>query len=306
MKNSPFFEQTGLMVKTLPLAMSEGCFALKGGTAINFFHREMPRLSVDIDLTYLPIQDRETTLNEISKALNRIAEKIKTQYPSYKVSKKILKGENPYVFKLQVHSGKTQIKIEPNLVLRGFCYETQRLSMCKTACNFFEEEVRCMVMSPEDLYGGKICAALDRQHPRDFYDVKILLENEGITEKIMESFVVYLSSNNRPISELLSPKIIDTKTVFQREFTGMAQNPVNYDDLMDVRTTLIRTINKTLTNDQRHLLLSVKEGLPKFDLLKVSDIEKLPAIQWKIKNIQKMDKLKHKEAVEKLRYALGI
>jgi len=306
MNNSPFFEQTGLMVKILPLAMSEDCFALKGGTAINFFHREMPRLSVDIDLTYLPIQDRETTLNEISKALNRIAEKIKTQYPSYKVSKKVLKDKNPYVFKLQVHSGKTQIKIEPNLVLRGFCYETQRLSMCKTACNFFEEEVRCMVMSPEDLYGGKICAALDRQHPRDFYDVKILLENEGITENIIESFVVYLSSNNRPISELLSPQMINTEAVFQREFTGMAQIPVTYDDLMEARTSLIRTINKVLTNDHRQFLFSVKEGSPNFKLINIKGIEKLPALQWKIKNIQKMNTKKHKKAVEKLKHILAL
>ncbi len=178
--------------------------------------------------------------------------------------------------------------------------------MCKTACDFFEEEVRCMVMSPGDLYGGKICAALDRQHPRDFYDVKILLENEGITEKIMESFVVYLSSNNRPISELLSPQMINTEAVFQREFTGMAQIPLTYDDLMEARTSLVRTINKVLTNNHRQFLLSVKEGSPNFKLINIKGIEKLPALQWKIKNIQKMNPKKHKEAVEKLKYILAL
>jgi hypothetical protein len=57
---------------------TETCFALKGGTAINLFFRDMPRFSVDIDLTYLPVEDRASSLVAIDAALRRIADKIRS------------------------------------------------------------------------------------------------------------------------------------------------------------------------------------------------------------------------------------
>jgi len=51
--------QVQLLVQTRPSIMEEGAsFALKGGTVINLFHRDLPRFSVDIDLVYLPIEPR--------------------------------------------------------------------------------------------------------------------------------------------------------------------------------------------------------------------------------------------------------
>lgn len=69
----------------MPFVAQERCFALKGGTAINFFLQEMPRLSVDIDLTYLPISKRETSLSEIRSAVLRIGESIKIGLPHFEV-----------------------------------------------------------------------------------------------------------------------------------------------------------------------------------------------------------------------------
>ena len=60
--------QVQLLVRTLPLVAQEECFALKGGTAINLFYRNLPRLSVDIDLAYLPLADRAQSLAEIDAA----------------------------------------------------------------------------------------------------------------------------------------------------------------------------------------------------------------------------------------------
>ena len=75
MKTSPFFKQADLLVQLIPFVNAETCFALKGGTAINFFVRKFPRLSVDIDLVYVPVEDRETSLRGIDEALRRIADK---------------------------------------------------------------------------------------------------------------------------------------------------------------------------------------------------------------------------------------
>ena len=46
--------------------------ALKGGTSINLFHRNFPRLSVDLDLCYLPLEDRKTTFHTIHDILSQI------------------------------------------------------------------------------------------------------------------------------------------------------------------------------------------------------------------------------------------
>ncbi len=65
----------------------------------------------------------------------------------------------------------------------------------------------------------EICAALDRQHPRDLFDVKLLLDNEGITDKIRTAFIVYLISHNRPMNELLNPTFQDISHQYTSEFT---------------------------------------------------------------------------------------
>src|SRR5450432_4041795 len=70
--------QAALLVGVMPFVAAEEDFALKGGTAINLFVRDMPRLSVDIDLTYLPIAPRPQSLKAIDAAMKRIAAAIRT------------------------------------------------------------------------------------------------------------------------------------------------------------------------------------------------------------------------------------
>jgi predicted nucleotidyltransferase component of viral defense system len=79
-------KQVELLVQTLPQVAEETCFALKGGTAINLFVRDMPRLSVDIDLTYLPISDRNHSLADIDAALKRIGGRINRLHPRYSIT----------------------------------------------------------------------------------------------------------------------------------------------------------------------------------------------------------------------------
>jgi len=81
MKDTVFFKQAKLLLRILPLIYNEDVFALKGGTAINFFVRDLPRLSVDIDMTYLPVSDRDSALTEIRSSLRVISEGIKRRIP---------------------------------------------------------------------------------------------------------------------------------------------------------------------------------------------------------------------------------
>ncbi|MBI4924520.1 MAG: nucleotidyl transferase AbiEii/AbiGii toxin family protein [Bdellovibrio sp.] len=271
--------------KCLPAISQEKVFALQGGTAINMFVRPMPRLSVDIDLTYLPIEDRDTTLKKIGNALENIAKKVEKTITGVKVQKT---ARMERIAKLVVSSSEAIIKIEPNEVLRGVTAEPRLMDLVKEAEVLFEFSVSAPVIPLTDLYGGKICAALDRQHPRDLFDILILLENEGITDKIRKGFLVFLASHNRPMHELIKPTLKDISKIYENDFKEMISKPVSIEKLYNTRETLIKTLGETMTTDEKRFLLSLKEGNPEWNLPGIPNIDKFPGIQWKLMNIKKM------------------
>ena len=203
-------------------------------------------------------------------------------------------------------NAKTQIKIEVNHVIRGAVYPCERRVLCNKAQEVFGKFVSINTLSFADIYGGKICAALDRQHPRDLFDIKILLANEGITDEVRKSFIIYLASHNRPIAELLSPNLIDIKEAFDADFKGMSAIECTLEELLEARLCLIDNITKSLTEPEKLFLLSIKKALPEWHLLDIPGIDKLPAIGWKLNNIRNMDRQKHDAAVKKLRDILGV
>ncbi len=298
------FRQADLVISILPHVLKDNSFALHGGTAINFFIRDLPRISVDIDLIYLKILPREKTLENISNELNKIFEKLNSVIPGVEIKKKKY-GDN-LVSKLFVKRKNAMVKIEPNLIIRGNIYEAEERDISNRAEEIFEKFVTVKTLSFAELYGSKICAALDRQHPRDLFDIKLLLENEGISEKMRKAFLVYLISSNRPMSELLSPNYLDIKPAFEKEFTGMTLKEEKLEDLIKTREKLVKSINKLLTYEERKFLLSFNKGKPKWDLLDIEGAKKLPAVRWKLLNINKMDSDKHEEVYDKLKKVLNI
>lgn len=157
-----------------------------------------------------------------------------------------------------------------------------------------------------DLYAGKICAALDRQHPRDLFDVKWLLENEGLTDEIRIALLVYLSSHNRPMAELLAPKFKDISAIYAGEFANMAETDVPLKELEAVRERLVELIHKGLNESEKTFLVSFKNREPDWSLLQLSGVSELPAIKWKQVNLSNMSDEKHKLALEKLKKVLGV
>jgi len=170
LKETLFFKQAELLLQLLPFFKQENVFALKGGTAINFFHRNLPRLSVDIDLTYLPINKREIALADISQRLENVSGRIIKQFPKCEIVKKAL-SETKHTIGLVVKRGHVSVKVEPNFVVRGTVYPIENRMICKSVAEKFELVITMQTLSFADLYGSKLCAALDRQHPRDLFDV---------------------------------------------------------------------------------------------------------------------------------------
>lgn len=296
--------QVALLLKVVPVVGSEPSFALKGGTAINLFLRDMPRLSVDLDLTYVPVKDRASSLQDIDEAMCRIAEKIRRGIPGALVNASAPKGEKG-ITKLVVRADNAQIKIEVTPVLRGCVYEPAvRQVSARVEAEFGFAEMP--VVSFADLYAGKIVAALDRQHPRDLFDVRDLLAHEGVDDKLRKAFAVYVISHDRPMAEVLAPTRRDISAEYKRGFEGMVNEPVNLDDLVKAREDVIREMVGNMPEAHRRFLVSVKRGVPDWALLDLPAIKDLPAVRWKLENLAKLSAEKRGQLLKGLNEALGI
>lgn len=296
--------QVDLLVRTLPFVAEEKNFALKGGTAINLFVRDMPRLSVDIDLTYLSVAGREESLKEIDTAMRRIAERISASIPRSNVHL-VASQEKGHVTRLIVRAEGVQIKIEVTPVTRGCVYQPEyRPVSSKVEEKFGYAEIQ--VVSFADLYAGKLVAALDRQHPRDLFDVRDLLENEGIDEDLRKAFIVYILSHNRPFSEVLAPNRLDISEEFLHGFNGMTENPVNVEELVQAREDLIADIVGKMPEPHRRFLISVKAGNPQWELLGIDRVNELPAVRWRLENLARLDARKRAAMLGRLREVLQV
>lgn len=160
------------------------------------------------------------------------------------------------------------------------------------------------LLSFDDIYAGKMCAALDRQHPRDLFDIALLLENEGTSRRLLETFLVYLISHNRPIAELLAPRRLDIRQLFEDEFEPMTRQSVPFDRLINAREELVAAIHTGLTDQNREFLISVKKRQPRWNLLGMPGIADLPAVRWKLLNLGRMNASRHAAAVARLRRVL--
>ncbi len=278
--------QVTLLVRTLPYVAREECFALKGGTAINLFVRDMPRLSVDIDLAYLPVAPREESLRAIDAAMKRIGQGIRKAMRGARIEASKIQPEN-VVTRLVVREASAQVKMEVTPVLRGCVYEPELRTVSAGVEDAFGfAEMR--VVSFADLYAGKMVAALDRQHPRDLFGVGELLANEGVTENLRRAFAVYLISHNRPMAEILAPKRKSIELEFRRGFEGMTRSRVRIEELEAAREELIEVAVKQMPAEHRRFLVSFERGEPEWELLGVGAAPKLPAVEWRRRNLDQL------------------
>ncbi|MBN1181958.1 MAG: nucleotidyl transferase AbiEii/AbiGii toxin family protein [Bacteroidales bacterium] len=301
-----YTRQVDLLLQTIPFVAKEKLFALKGGTAINLFLRDMPRLSVDIDLTYLPLDNREQALVNISNGLTRIREELLSSIPGISVTGTTREGQD---VKINCQLPGAQIKIEVNTTTRGHIYPTRLMRVKNSVEEYFGRFAAANVVSLGELFGGKICAALDRQHPRDLFDIRLLLDNEGFTKEIKTGFLMSLISHMRPMHEVIKPLFIDQRHSFETQFSGMASIPFTYADYEYTRQQLVDELHSGLDENDRFFLISLKKGLPEWERFEIKNAKEFPAVQWKLHNInilKNTNKSKFNEMLHQLEKVLGI
>lgn len=292
--NRVYLDTARLLTQVAPLVFVDDTFALKGGTAINLFVRDMPRLSVDLDLLFpdymLP---REQAMSRIKDAIGQAAERL-NQHGFQTRSLAADATES----KLLVRRGGVEVKIEANFVLRGTVQPVRRASLTPAARDVLMSDLDIPVASLEDLYGGKLVAALDRQHPRDLFDVMQLFENAGITPSIRRAFVVYLASHNRPVHEVLFPQLRDIRHDYAHNFEGMTTEPVSLDALLATRERLLGELQAGLDDNEQRFLLSLVAGAPDWSLMGIAHLEHLPGIRWKLRNLAQLQKANARKFAE--------
>jgi predicted nucleotidyltransferase component of viral defense system len=284
--NPVYLETARLLALVAPRVFVDDTFALKGGTAINLFVRDMPRLSVDLDLVFANHElPRDQALARIQLALRDTAERLNRR--GFKTH---IADAEPDETKLLVRSDRIEVKVEANLVMRGTLHPARRASFAPAAREILLADVEIPVVSLEDLYGGKLCAALDRQHPRDLFDVMQSYAHEGVTPGIRRALVVYLASTSRPVHQVLFPRMRDIRHDYTHNFQGMTAEPVPLDALLETRESLVRQIQRELDDEERRFLLSLVRAEPNWSSLGIPHLEHLPGIRWKLHDLEQLRK----------------
>lgn len=240
------------------------------------------RLSVDIDLTYIPLEDRTSSITHINEALQRISDKVK----------KALKGvrviPRPDICKLICEYHGCQVKIEVNQTKRGIVGgEPQMMMLSEKAQEMFEMETEARIVPMTLLYGGKMAAALSRQHPRDLFDIRHMTMP---IEETKLGFIFCLLGSDRPIHESFAPRMIDQREAMENQFAGMSDTPFTYQDFEETRASLIQRVRTFLTDADRKFLVSFEQGEPDWNASDYAEFERYPSVQWKLLNLRKLKK----------------
>ena len=282
MINPQFYRQADLLIRIIPEISREKDVALHGGTAINLFYNEMPRLSVDIDLTYIPAGPRETDLAMISTICNRIKERLRHTISGIKIKEN---NDDKEEYKLFCSLDGVEVKVEVNTINRGVFREPQIHKLCAKAQQSFKRFCDIQVVPAGQLFGGKIVAALDRQHPRDLFDVKKMMETGGYTDEIAEGFLFCLLSSKRPFHEILRPSLLDHRATLTSQFNGMTDEVFTYEMYETTRLQLINTVIHHMHAEARELVMCFASGQPEWQTY---DYSSFPGIQWKLQNIRRL------------------
>ena len=285
MIDQAYIDTVRLLLRVVPDIFKNEIFAMKGGTAINLFVQDMPRLSVDIDVVYVPRDpSREEALRAISDEINSIQKRLEKLGLSVRLSKLNSESET----KLFIENDRSQVKVEVNVVFRGTIFPIVTRSLTAKTSQMFSMTVDAPVLAEAELYGSKIVAVLDRQHPRDLFDVLKFYEQGDLTPDILEAVVIYLAGHNRPTHEVLFGTDKDISTSYANSFVGMTfEESPSLEMLVDVRARLRADITQRLTEKHRDFLIGLAEANPDWSLLDCEHAESLPGLRWKLINLKK-------------------
>ena len=303
--NREYLDAARLLLAVAPSIFRRPGFALRGGTAINLFLREMPRLSVDLDLVFA---DHRRGRDDAMRMISSDLELIRADLKELGMTCHAARGQGDEL-KLFIERNRTRIKVEVNHVFRGAVLPVVSRPLTSEAQDTFFTDIEIPLLHPDELYGSKLVAAMDRQHPRDIFDILKLYEADGITDGIIECFVCYLAGHNRPIHEVLFANEIDIRSSHVNEFVGMTKDPVPLGILLETRRRLFAEIPTRMGDNHRSFLISLAEAKPDWSLMSCPYLAEMPALRWKLSNLERLrssNSIKFERQSSELKRRLGV
>ena len=272
-----------LLLRLVPLVFASDAFAMKGGTAINLYLSAMPRLSVDIDLTFLPLGlPREDALRAITAELDGIRTRA-TRAGLTVREPGSLSGQDA---QLLVSNSDVEVKVEVNQVFRGSVLPPRLVDLHPVAAEVFGVDAPARLLAPAEVYAGKTLAALDRQHPRDLFDMWKKNKTAEVTADDLDVFAIYLAGHNRTPHELLAGQDKPLDVLYESALAGMTTDPLPpLSELLDTRDRLRSDVRERMSTQARAFLLGFFNLAPDWTLLPFPVAAELPALQWKLRNL---------------------
>lgn len=284
-----YIDTVRLLIDIAPTIFKSPRFAMKGGTALNLFVQDMPRLSVDIDVVFTDhTLARDDALAAIDADLKAAAATLEAKGLSVAIPKKP-SGED---VKLFIRNDSAEVKVEVNHVFRGTLMPVEFAPLASAARDMFTSGLSVPMQSRAELYGSKLVAAMDRQHPRDIFDVLKMYEKFGLDTSFVTCFVAYLAGHNRPVHEVLFSAEAPFDSIYESHFRGMTKDEVSLQVLLETRARLKAELPQALTEQHKDFLLSLVKAEPDWDLMPFENLKDLPALKWKLVNLEKLKKTK--------------
>jgi Nucleotidyl transferase AbiEii toxin, Type IV TA system len=283
--NRAYLDAARLLLAVAPSIFRQPGFALKGGTAINLFLRNMPRLSVDLDLVFT---DHRAGRDDAMRMIASHLDLIRADLNELGITCHAATTQGGDELKLFIERNRTRVKVEVNHVFRGTILPIEPRPLTAEAQDTFFTDIEIPLLHPDELYGSKLVAAMDRQHPRDLFDVLKLYEEGGLTGGVVECFACYLAGHNRPIHEVLFANEIDITSSYAKEFEGMTRDPVFPENLLKTRRRLFAELPTSLSDNQRSFLMSLAKAQPDWSLMSCPHLAEMPALRWKLANLERL------------------
>lgn len=281
-----YIDTVRLLIDIAPAIFQSPRFAMKGGTALNLFVQDMPRLSVDIDVVFTDhAMSRDEALRAIEQDLKSAAATLEARGLSVALARP--GGEDA---KIYITDNSVEVKVEVNHIFRGVLLPIKTVPLTPAAQNLFTSDLAVPMLDRAELYGSKLVAAMDRQHPRDIFDVLKMYETFGLDGAFVECFVAYLTGHNRPVHEVLFSSDAPLEAIYENHFKGMTTAEVPLDELLKTRARLKADLPKALTQRHKDFLLSLVKAEPAWDLMPFPQLRELPALKWKLLNLEKLRK----------------
>jgi hypothetical protein len=280
-----YIETARLMLLVAPQVFRAPDFAMKGGTALNIFLHDMPRLSVDIDVAFTNhTASRGEALQTIRRELQALCERLET----LGVKGTPVGTEDSEDVKILVSRGTVNAKIEVNYNFRGTLIPPRAVRITESARRVFAADFSIPALAKEELYGGKLVAALDRQHPRDFFDVREMFFGGHFDPGVVDCFICYLAGHNRTVHDVLFSTDKNFSAIYEEQFVGMTARPVSISELEQARADLRAALDRHLQDRHKQFLLGLVRLEPEWDLMPFAHLRELPALKWKLLNLEQL------------------